>query len=670
MLGIDELNVLDSSTDSAGAGMQDITNQLTLPEYNMLEGFSGDKLKEIEDKLKPLEPLFNGLAMAFAGFYSSISGFVDTSLYPWLVSIGEWMKNNPETVQNLGKFLGDVAIGLLLLKGVGALGKLFGIPQLITGIKSANAWLTDHTKIWKNVIGLAAFVVGGFMTIIGVMNIIQGKGDFMDNVRLAIAGVAVMISGYLIGSAIPAAIKAFNFFAWNSNVAMLKVAAAGKVAFLAVGLAAAAALAYILLNWDEASYKIQQGFGKIAIWINDKIAWLGGLGAKFVGGILQILTSFKFDVIKGASMLWHSLLVGAGDLIDNIVNAVAKGLGIIDQLFGTDYEQKLRNSYSSLGDAAAQEAAKAWAKIDKDREEAMAAIDADVQIDLAGWEAFAQNAEDYWTGYMATSQRMYDEALAEKARQEEEERKKQEEQNQKEMEDLQKTIEETMANLELPQIETPEIDSSITSQVEGTEEVVTNTANTNAILGETKELQTTANELATTANTMQTDFNTASLAYDDTTVKTLAAANTLQKATTNDILSAIKSVGSAITSALRNVEDACRNIKIEVHKHYGGGDGYASGGFPTSGEYFFAREDGLPEMVGRVGRQTAVMNNGQIADTMAQSLVRAMGQGGASQQPTVIENKLYLDGEVVYNNQQKIQRSKGYNLGMGVFANV
>lgn len=97
---------------------------------------------------------------------------------------------------------------------------------------------------------------------------------------------------------------------------------------------------------------------------------------------------------------------------------------------------------------------------------------------------------------------------------------------------------------------------------------------------------------------------------------------------------------------------------------------FESGGFPTSGEMFFAREDGLPEMVGRVGRQTAVMNNGQIADTMANSLIKAMNQGGASQQPTVIENKLYLDGEVVYNNQQKIQRSKGYNLGMGVFANV
>ena len=71
-LGIDELNVLDSSTAEAGAGMQDITGLLNLPEYNMLEGFSGEKVAEIEEKLKPLEPLFNGLAIAFAGFYQDL----------------------------------------------------------------------------------------------------------------------------------------------------------------------------------------------------------------------------------------------------------------------------------------------------------------------------------------------------------------------------------------------------------------------------------------------------------------------------------------------------------------------------------------------------------------------------------------------------------------------
>ena len=646
MLGIDELNVLDSSTDNAGAGMQDITNQLTLPEYNMLEGFSGDELAEIQEKLEPLEPLFNGLAMAFAGFYSSISGFVDTALYPWLVSIGDWMKNNPETVQNLGKFLGDVAIGLLILKGVGAIGSLLGIPQLITGLQSATKWLREHNKSWWTVIGVAAMVAGALMTIVGVMNIIRGKGDFMDNVRLAIAGVAVMIMGYLIKSAIPAAIKTFNFFAWSSTTAMLKISAAGKIAFLGIGLAAAAALAYILLNWDEASYNIQQAFAKFAIWINDKCAWLAIKVVEIIGSIRKALVTVRFAIAKGVANFFGWIIQNAGKLVDKIVEKIGVGLGLIDKLFGTDLKAKLEENYVSLEETAKGFKEQVLAGLDQAEAEAKSQIDFEVQLDTEMWQGVNEDAKKYWEGYMATSQRIYDEALAENARQQEEEKKAQEEQAQKEMEEMQKTIEETMANVSMPQMEIPELETNFTAQMEGTEEVATNTANANLILGETQELQATANELALNSNTIQTNA-------------------------TNDMMSLVKSIGSEIISALRRVEDACRNIKIEVHKHYGGGgDGYATGGFPTSGEYFFAREDGLPEMVGRVGRQTAVMNNGQIADTMAQSLVKAMGQGAASQSPTVIENKLYLDGEVVYNNQQRIQRSKGYNLGMGVFANV
>lgn len=646
MLGIDELNVLDSSADNAGAGFQDITGQLTLPEYNMLEGFSGDKLKEIEDKLKPLQPLFDGLALAFAGFYSAISGFTDTYLYPWLVNIGDWMKNNPETVQNLGKFLGDVAIGLFALKAVGALGNLFGIPQLITGIQTANGWLATHTKMWKNVVGIAVLFGGALMTVIGIMNIIQGKGDFMDNVRLAIAGVATMLIGYLVGSALPAAIKYFNFFAWSSSTAMLKIAAAGKVAFLGLGIAAAAALAYILLNWDEASYQIQQGFAKVAMWISDKTTWLAIKIAEIIGNIRKVVVSVRYAIAKVVANLFGWILQNAGKLVDNIVGKIGTGLGLIDKLFGTDLKSKLDESYKSLEEGAKDFKEKLLAGLDQAEIDAKAQIDYDVQLDTEMWQGVNEDAKKFWEGYMATSQRMYDEALAEKAKQEEEERKAQEEQNQREMEEMAKTMEKTMANVSMPEIEMPELATNFTAQMEGTEEVVANTANANLILGEAKDLQATANELSLDSNIIQANA-------------------------TKDMSTLVKDVGSGIISALKKVEDACRDIRINIHNHYGGGDdGYATGGYPTSGEYFFAREDGMPELVGRVGRRTAVMNNGQIADTMAQSLIRAIGQGGGSSQPQVIENKLYLDGEVVYANQQKIQRSKGYNLGMGVFANV
>jgi hypothetical protein len=119
-------------------------------------------------------------------------------------------------------------------------------------------------------------------------------------------------------------------------------------------------------------------------------------------------------------------------------------------------------------------------------------------------------------------------------------------------------------------------------------------------------------------------------------------------------------------SLLENILEATRNIKINITKnYYTGAEEYATGGYPVSGELFYARENGMPELVGRVGNRTAVMNNGQIAATMAQALMGAMSQ---NQQPQVIENRLYLDGDVVYRNQQKVASSKGYSMGGGAFA--
>lgn len=54
------------------------------------------------------------------------------------------------------------------------------------------------------------------------------------------------------------------------------------------------------------------------------------------------------------------------------------------------------------------------------------------------------------------------------------------------------------------------------------------------------------------------------------------------------------------------------------------GNGYASGGFPNSGEVFMARENGIPEMVGKFGNRTAVANNDQIIEGIKQGVYEAM----------------------------------------------
>jgi hypothetical protein len=52
--------------------------------------------------------------------------------------------------------------------------------------------------------------------------------------------------------------------------------------------------------------------------------------------------------------------------------------------------------------------------------------------------------------------------------------------------------------------------------------------------------------------------------------------------------------------------------------------GYATGGFPNTGEAFIARENGIPEMVGRIGNRTAVANNDQIKEGIASAVKEAM----------------------------------------------
>ena len=73
---------------------------------------------------------------------------------------------------------------------------------------------------------------------------------------------------------------------------------------------------------------------------------------------------------------------------------------------------------------------------------------------------------------------------------------------------------------------------------------------------------------------------------------------------------------------------------------------YAEGGYPDSGELFFANENGIPELVGRIGNQTAVANNDQITTSLTNALLSALNQYdfGGGKSPTTI----YIGNRKVY----------------------
>lgn len=65
---------------------------------------------------------------------------------------------------------------------------------------------------------------------------------------------------------------------------------------------------------------------------------------------------------------------------------------------------------------------------------------------------------------------------------------------------------------------------------------------------------------------------------------------------------------------------------------------YASGGFPTQGQMFIAREAG-PELVGTIGGQTAVVNNSDIVASVSQGVAQAVASvlGGGQQVNVTLE---------------------------------
>lgn len=98
-------------------------------------------------------------------------------------------------------------------------------------------------------------------------------------------------------------------------------------------------------------------------------------------------------------------------------------------------------------------------------------------------------------------------------------------------------------------------------------------------------------------------------------------------------------------------------------------DEYATGGFPTTGQLFVARESG-PEMVGTIGGRTAVANNSQIEESIAAAVYRAVvaAQGNSSGNGSIAVD-VYLDGKQVESSVRATKQKRGAVLATGGILN-
>lgn len=138
--------------------------------------------------------------------------------------------------------------------------------------------------------------------------------------------------------------------------------------------------------------------------------------------------------------------------------------------------------------------------------------------------------------------------------------------------------------------------------------------------------------------------------YDNISDKTItgvkAEVDRVEKA--RNVVLSISSVFKVVGSALQLIFNADGGV-------FSGGKWhpvtqYAVGGLPSQGEMFIARENG-PELVGRLGGSTAVMNNNQIVSSVAagvyQAVAAAMSSANSNQNVNVYATLYTEDNEVL-----------------------
>ncbi len=89
----------------------------------------------------------------------------------------------------------------------------------------------------------------------------------------------------------------------------------------------------------------------------------------------------------------------------------------------------------------------------------------------------------------------------------------------------------------------------------------------------------------------------------------------------------VQGMCSSMMSAIRSVKAAASSMaSVSVRTHTV--RGFASGGYPETGELFLARENGMNEMVGRIGNHSAVANNDQIVEAIRGAVMQGIHAGG------------------------------------------
>lgn len=123
------------------------------------------------------------------------------------------------------------------------------------------------------------------------------------------------------------------------------------------------------------------------------------------------------------------------------------------------------------------------------------------------------------------------------------------------------------------------------------------------------------------------------------------------------IIRAVQWIGTLI-SAWRGARESIGRAQAMAGSEEFGFGLFASGGYPSEGEIFVARERG-PEMVGTIGGRTAVANNDQIVEGIRQGVYDAVSAAMANNGTSEPVVRVYLDSREIKSGQNRLNRALG-----------
>ena len=174
------------------------------------------------------------------------------------------------------------------------------------------------------------------------------------------------------------------------------------------------------------------------------------------------------------------------------------------------------------------------------------------------------------------------------------------------------------------------------------------------------------------SNTLSAFLSALSTAKDENKLATDKMADNFEAMATASN-TAIQSIITKLDSIPRNITTVHTIITRSKTESSGSSmSAFASGGFPDHGQVFLARESG-PELVGNIGRRTAVANTAQIVDGISAGVENANAeQNGLLREQNELlrailakESGVYLDGKQLKKSIDRASRNSGASIMVG-----